>query len=101
MGNIMFQNISYETKELLNRYVFSNNLVKIEEKQSKINQFMMKDIKSIDKNNSHDFSNDISFENINEKNIKISDFNLNNSEKENNNDIKIENNNINNQEILE
>ena len=97
MRNSIFPNINNEREELLNCSILSIDL----NMQSKINQFMMRDIKPID-NNNNDIKAYMEIENINEKELELetSNISINSDEKEkNNNNIIKENNNINNQEI--
>ena len=97
--NSISPNINDERNELLNSNILSNGLTKIIDMQSKINQFMIRDIKPIDNNNNFIRTNMV-FDNINEKKLKDCKFNLDNDkQKENNNNIIKENNNINNQKI--
>jgi len=98
MRNSIFPSINNERNELLNSNTLSNGLTKIVEIQSKANQFMMRDRKSIDNNNNNNNNESIitemvfeSIKELKENNLKSSIITLNNGE--NNNNIKIENNN--------
>jgi len=96
--NSIFPNINDERKELLNSNILPNNLTKKIDIQSKINQFMIRDIKPIDNNNNFIGTNMV-FDNNNKKKLKDCKFNLDNDEQKVNNNIMKENNNIANQKI--
>ena len=89
--NSVFPNINDERNELLNSNILPNNLTKIINMQSKINQFMMRDIRPIDNNNhnNEEIATNMVFENINKTKRKTSKINLDIvEEKKNNNNIK-------------
>jgi len=102
MRNSVYPNINNERNELLNSNILPNNLTKIITMQSKIDQFMMREIKPIDNNNNKNIKTSMVFEIFNTKNL-LKDSNINSGndgEKDNNNNKILENNNNNNQGML-
>ena len=68
MRNCIIPNINNERNELLNTNIPSNNLIKLVEMQSKINQFYMINMKSKDNNNNISFT-DMILEKMNENKL--------------------------------